>query len=224
VESFAFYFKNVILAFRWNLLFLLPTFSSSYSSFYNPAPLFRLSYSAARAFSLSSVFNLIYISSLSFYLSFPLLHAGNIYYFRSVSLIRILKRGELVMKNRGPFYRDIDDRKCFVRLFHLVHLEKPLFFLSLSLLRSLFFHAPRLTLNHMRGDKSYAFLGQLIRHKISAKYGRTSIKLLPHTFICKSRNWLAIYILLCVWISLYNNLYQYLRFTNYARYRQIINR
>lgn len=98
------------------------------------------------------------------------------------------------------------------------------FFLSLSLLRSLFFHAPGLTLNHMRGDKSYAFLGQLIRHKISAKYGRTSIKLLPHTFICKSRNWLAIYILLCVWISLYNNLYQYLRFTNYARYRQIINR
>jgi len=43
------------------------------------------------------------------------------------------------MKNRGPFYRDIDDGKYFVRLSRWAHLETTLFFLSLSLLsRSLF--------------------------------------------------------------------------------------
>lgn len=106
----------------------------------------------------------------------------NIYYFHSVSLIRILKRGGFVMKNRGPFYRDIDDGKCFVRLSRWAHLETTLVPLSLSLFLSispchaLFFYVPgSVTLNHTRGNKSYALPGQLIRHKISAKCERTSI-------------------------------------------------
>lgn len=37
------------------------------------------------------------------------------------------------MKNRGPFYRDIDDGKCFVRLSRWAHLETTLVPLSLSL-------------------------------------------------------------------------------------------
>lgn len=82
---------------------------------------------------------LLYTTPLSFYLSSS--RAGNIYYFRSVSLIRILKQCGLVMKNRGPFYCDIDDGKCFVRLSHWAHLEthsRPFFFFCFSLSLSLY--------------------------------------------------------------------------------------
>lgn len=118
--------------------------------------------------------------------------ARNIYYFCSVSLIRILKHGGLVMKNRGPFYRDIDDGKCFVRLSRWAHLETTLVSFSLFLspspslsppvTLSFFTFLASVTLNHTRGNKSYALPGQLIRHKISAKCERTSING-PHVYL-----------------------------------------
>lgn len=133
MESFAFYFKNVILAFRRNLLFLL---FLSYLLLLLQSSLFRLSYSAARAFSVFRIQSYIYLASI--FLPLFLSYTPEIFIiFRSVSLIRILKRG-LVMKNRGPFYRDIDDRKCFVRLFYHAPRETTFFSLFLCLCYVLF--------------------------------------------------------------------------------------
>lgn len=177
--SFAFYFKNAILASRRNLFPVLslsrsllftfriqpvPCFPAYFVSVFLallPLPTFSISIFLPLFLSLTYFLSFFLLSLslsllhflpfyiyLSLFLSFchSLSRTGNIYYFRSVSLIRILKQGELVMKNRGPFQRDVDDGKCFVRLSRCAHLETTLvslflylfLFLSVSAAPSLF--------------------------------------------------------------------------------------
>lgn len=92
-----------------------------------PTSLFYLSYS-------SVLCSLIYIA----FIFLPLFFSRREYLLFSLCIADTHLKARLVVKNRGPFYRDIDDGKCFVRLSRWAHLETTfasfsLFFLFLSL-------------------------------------------------------------------------------------------